>query len=565
MRISKAECQGLGELMRDKEQKFICGVSALLGGLIFIFIYGIAILNPFYTDWLITGGDLTQHYLGWEYFRKSDWFFPIGLTNQIAYPAETSIIYTDSIPLLAVIFKLFTKGIPGRFQYFGIWGIGCFILQGYWAAKILHIWLKDKWQVWIGSLLIIASPIVIFRMYYHTTLAAQWLILIAVYLCAEHQRQYQNILKTSLQWGILGVLIGSIHLYFAPMCAMLLGGYILYSFILEKKIRLQYILPGISFVVALFGSVYLLGGFSSGAETSSRGNLGLFSFNLNGFYNPIGYSKVLKWLEVYTQGQYEGFAYLGLGVLILLTGAFIYLLLTWKGRIRIIRENWLKALIAAGVIGGLVIFAASPKVTFDEHLLFEFPDIDIVMKYWGIFGSCGRIIWPVCYLLALGAIVGTVRLTEKIGMNRVTACFILLLCFCIQIYDISGKLAEKHNDYAAVKGKTHALEGELWEKIDTSNYEHVAWISHNIDHKKILGIADWALDNGLTMNNFYFARPIDLRSYAEAETKQINEQTLYVFVPGDTVEYEDYHNFEQQLYLYETDGIVVGSVLPITE
>ncbi len=69
------------------------------------------------------GGDPSQHYLGWEFYRRSDWFFPLGLTDQLAYPLKTSVIYTDSIPLFAVFFKLFRHILPAQFQYFGIWGV----------------------------------------------------------------------------------------------------------------------------------------------------------------------------------------------------------------------------------------------------------------------------------------------------------------------------------------------------------------------------------------------------------------------------------------------------------
>ena len=551
--------------MRKTNEILIYGIAALIGAGVFALIYGIYVLNPFYTDWLITGGDLTQHYLGWEYFRRSEWLFPIGLTNQVAYPAETSVIYTDSIPLFAVIFKLLTKGMAGRFQYFGLWGLCCFMLQGYWSAKILHKWIEDKWQVWLGSLFFIVSPIVIFRMYYHTALAAHWLILIAIYLCAMHKEQYKNIVKTSLQWGVLGILIGSIHLYFVPMCGALLAGYVVYSLIEEKKIKLKYICPGVAFSVGLFGTVYVLGGFSSGAQSSAGSNLGYFSFNLNGFYNPIGYSKVLKWLDVYTEGQYEGFAYLGLGILILLLGTVAALCLSWREKLTLLKTNWMKVVIALGVIVGLIFLAASPKVTFYEHLLFEFPDIDVIIKYWSIFGSSGRIVWPVYYLIVLFAVVGALQLTKRVGKNRIIAYVLLILCLGIQIYDISGKLKEKHEEYAYEKGKGTTLQGDIWDKIDTAGYEHVAWISHNIDREKILHVADWALDNNMTMSNFYFARTIDLRPYAEAETKQFKENTLYIFVPGDTVAYEDYHNFQDKLSFYEADGLIIGSVLPIQE
>lgn len=550
--------------MKKTNWNTVYGIAALLGAVIFILIYGIQILNPFYTDWLITGGDLTQHYLGWEYYRRSDWFFPIGLTNQLAYPVKTSVIFTDSIPIFAVIFKVLTAGFERRFQYFGLWGLICFMLQGYWSARILQKWLTDKWQVLLGSLFFILSPIVIFRMYYHTALAAHWLILVGIYLCVGHKENYRNIIKTSMQWGILGVLIGSIHLYFIPMCGMLLGGYVLYSFIEEKKIRIKYIVPGITFLVGLFGTVWLLGGFSSGIDTGSSDSLGYHSFNLNGFVNPIGYSKIMKWLDVYKEGQYEGFAYLGLGVLILLIGALIGFGATWKKWFPIMKQSWFKVLIAVGVILGLVLLAASPKITFNSHLLLEIPDIDIIIKYWSIFGSSGRIIWPVYYLMVLFAIIGTVRLNKCAESNRVIAYALLLICFGIQVYDISGKLQEKHADYAVVKEKANSLESDLWQKIDSKGYEHMVWVSHNIDRHDILLFADWALDHNLTMSNYYFARGINMRPYVEAEMKALNENTLYVFLPDDdTFEHEIYQNYEDKLYFYEADGYIIGSVLPI--
>ena len=47
-----------------KNVYFIVGV---LSALVFCSIYGIHILNPTYTDWLLeSGGDLAQHYLGWK-------------------------------------------------------------------------------------------------------------------------------------------------------------------------------------------------------------------------------------------------------------------------------------------------------------------------------------------------------------------------------------------------------------------------------------------------------------------------------------------------------------------
>lgn len=550
--------------MKKVSWNMIYCIAALLGAVSFMLLYGVHVLNPFYTDWLITGGDLNQHYLGWEYFRKSDWFFPIGLTDQIAHPVKTSIIYTDSIPLFAVIFKLLTSGIDGRFQYFGLWGMLCFMLQGYFAARILQHWLKDKWQVVLGSLFFIWSPTVIFRMYYHTALAAHWLILISIYLWVVHKENYQKLLKTSLQWGIVGALIASIHLYFVPMCGAVLGGYILFSFVEERKIKIRYIVPGIAFVAGLFGNVALLGGFSSNVLSGSSDGLGYYSFNLNGFLNPIGYSKIMKWLDVYKEGQYEGFAYLGLGILILLITSMVGFLVTWKKWVSVVKEKWMKAVIAAGVVLGLTLLAASHKITINSYLLLELPDIDMIMKYWSIFGSSGRIIWPVYYLLFFIAVIKVMKLIEKTRYNRVTAYIVLVVCFAVQLYDMSDKLVSIHKGYSVIKGKANVLESELWDEIDTTAYEHVFWVSHNIDKRKIMCFADWALEHDMTISNYYFARTVDVREQRIAEMQNLNEQTLYVFVPSDTDEVENYHNYEEKLHLYEADGYIIGSVLPIS-
>ena len=106
---------------------FIFSCSGLFGALFFIFIFGTAILDFRYTDWLMNYNDLTQHYLGWEFFRISSWSFPLGLLENIVYPYRISVIYTDSIPLFAMFFRLLSPLLPSGFQYFGLFGIICYI------------------------------------------------------------------------------------------------------------------------------------------------------------------------------------------------------------------------------------------------------------------------------------------------------------------------------------------------------------------------------------------------------------------------------------------------------
>lgn len=111
--------------------------GCIIGFLLFIWIFGVRVLDVTYDAWLLQGTaqggffqDLTQHYMGWLYLRESDWSFPLGLIENLSYPDKISIIYMDSIPVFALLFKLFSPILPETFQYFGWWGASCFVFQG---------------------------------------------------------------------------------------------------------------------------------------------------------------------------------------------------------------------------------------------------------------------------------------------------------------------------------------------------------------------------------------------------------------------------------------------------
>ena len=534
-------------------------VTALLGGIAFALIYGIKILNPLYTDWLLTGGDPSQHYLGWEFFRRSSWYFPFGLTDQLAYPLKTSVIYTDSIPIFAVFFKLFRSILPRQFQYLGIWGLLCFVLQGYYAAKILGERSSSKTVILVGSVFFIVSPIMVFRMYYHTALAAHWLILLAIYFYSKHEKEYRDIFRPVMQWGILGILIGSIHLYFVPMCGAILLGYILCSIWKERKIRIRFFYPGISFSVGLFLTIYLLGGFSSGADTGTN-NLGLFSFNLNAFLNPMSYSTLLKNTSLwnwpfYTQGQYEGFSYLGMGIILLCACGIVLMVKNIFRR----RKPSVYQVMTVLMSIGLIALAVSPTITWNDKLLLQLPYSSTIYKYWGIFGSCGRMAWPVVYFLMIFGITSIGNMKWK---RKEISCVVLILACLVQVVDLSGQLYKRHENYSEKVVYQSPLAGTVWDDIISSGeYKHVVWVTHNVDHDDVIQVAVYAMKNDMTMGNFYFARGIDKRNITEEQLQNTSEDCVYVFLKSDdTFEYEIYENYEDVLHFYPCGDYMIGTV-----
>ena len=114
--------------------------GALLGVLVFLAVYGVRVLDPTSVDWILNSlsPDPAQHYLGWELFRRSPVHLPyIGANYNAVYPFRTSVLFTDSLPLAALFFKLLGGILPTRFQYFGWWGLLCYALQGGLAQAVI--------------------------------------------------------------------------------------------------------------------------------------------------------------------------------------------------------------------------------------------------------------------------------------------------------------------------------------------------------------------------------------------------------------------------------------------
>ena len=73
-------------------------------------------------DWIFHGKDMSTHFTGWSYFVNDEWRFPLGANPMYGLENSSSIVYSDSIPILALFFKIFKNFLPSSFQYFAFWG-----------------------------------------------------------------------------------------------------------------------------------------------------------------------------------------------------------------------------------------------------------------------------------------------------------------------------------------------------------------------------------------------------------------------------------------------------------
>ena len=175
-------------MIRVKKKNVL--IAAIIGVMIFLCIYGVTPLDVTNDYWIFTyydEHDIVQHYVGWLAFRNSDWEFPLGLANNIAYGDGTIISFLDSIPIVAIFFKLFRNFLPSTFQYFGLYTLLCYILQCIAAYKLLYYKTKNSLYSLLGCTLFGFAPVLMERAFRHTALGSQWIILFALYLYLKNR------------------------------------------------------------------------------------------------------------------------------------------------------------------------------------------------------------------------------------------------------------------------------------------------------------------------------------------------------------------------------------------
>lgn len=540
-------CIKMGYKNLFKDDKInIYVIVAFLSAVVFCLIYGVKVLNPTYIDWLLAGEDLTQHYLGWTAYRASCWHFPIGMVDTLAYPYQTSIIFTDSIPLFAVFFKLLSPMLPETFQYFGFWGITSFILQGILTARIIRNYTKSKVAIVVSSILFTFTPVMIMRLYGHDALAGQWILLLGLELIFAHKK-YQSGRKIFFIVGMMGMLAVSIHMYFVLMCGITLIG-VCFVDILEYRSLKRSGLLLIEYLVMVAAVTWLLGGFNSGTQNSGYG-LGLYSSNLNTLFNSQGWSRIYKQMPLYVSEQGEGCGYLGGGCIVLLL--LVIVCLADKSIKVYVKGHWKEsvALILVSVISMAV--ALSPVITMGDRVLVQMQLPQWLIDKWSVFRASGRVVWIDVYIIMLISCIVVIKILNK---RMMIAAFLVALA--VQIYDISDLLIEKHETFSfAQKYVSLLAETGFWDYIaQNSDVQHVVYYS-TVEQPMMYSITDWAMRNGKTVNNFYFPRSLaDKISVGRMEAlNTLSKDTLFVFNEDECMDALRY-----DLHYYRVDGLIVG-------
>ncbi|HMM56570.1 MAG TPA: DUF6311 domain-containing protein [Rudaea sp.] len=381
-------------------------IGALAGSMFFFTWIGFDLLNPTNIKWLLFG-DWAQHYSAWAMYRTAPWTWPPGLIQTLWYPVGTAIVHTDALPLLAFAFKPFARILPTDFQYIGLWLLTSCILLGLFAALLIRRWSPRATPILCGSLLFLLAPIFLGR-FFHDTLTAQWLLLAGLWLYFRTDSQ-PTWIREACPWWLLATIAALVHPYLSAMFLAILFAHWFKRAKVDHIFGSRQAICVVAIAIALTLTAWWLSGAFTIRFKDGGGQLayGVHSFNLLGFLIPQGFSRIVPNIPLADPGQWEGQAYLGLGVLILI--ALLACEAILHGRKLVWpKQHWPLLAIACA----LLVYAASTTLTIGPWKL---TDIQSKSPLLATFRASGRFIWVAYYLIMLATVTATLVRFPKIG------------------------------------------------------------------------------------------------------------------------------------------------------
>ena len=501
-----------------------------LGVISFLIVVGLDPLNPINTSWILGRLDPTQHYLGWLFYRDSEWAFPVGLNPNFGQDLSSSIVYSDSIPLLAIPFKALGPLLPERFQYFGIWLCICFILQAWVSWKILGLYSKSVITKLLGCGLFIFIPPMLWRINTpaggHAALVAHFLILWAIYLILRPSQS-----KRALLWLLLLSMAVLTHFYLFVIVTLL------WLADLANHYFIQSDLSGTTTAKEFFSIIFCIallswqaGYFVISTSLNNDRGYGFYGMNILGLIDPQGWSHILR-SQTNSSSWGEGFSFFGLGILLASVFAFIALFIKRSDNIKSLKQFFKHYQVLSVLIIFLTIFSISNRIGIGD-LSYTYPLPAWALVIADSLRSSARMFWPIHYLLAIAIFVAIVR-----TYSHKSALAILSICFLIQVADTSKGWLQNRQHLALQQpfdSYTQKLSNIFWVNAP-AHYRHLTLIPAVNRPPNWENFAIYAIDHHLTTNAVHMAR-IDLTKQDESN-KRLNQvidtgtfdvDTLYV-------------------------------------
>jgi hypothetical protein len=401
-------------------------VSAVVGLLFALLVMGPQPFNPHNINWL--GEDGWGYYVAWELLRQDPhWQWPLMYTNRVGYPIGDSVALVDVNPWLALPGKLFSSALPEPFQYFGLQAVIAYALQFFFALRLFRIFQTGNYLgTWTAALFFLIAPPLTFRLKIHYTLANHWLLLAALVVFFQTQRAAPNAVR---RFVVSALILASVAVATNPYIAFQVVAVLtaaLLSLLWKGKITL---LRSAGFVAAMglisIAEWYVLGFIIPGGKGYGGAGYRIFSMNLLAPINPSWFGSIIfpSLVPRLERGQYEGYAYLGAGVMALAVIVAILAVLRHE-KLKIIDKRWAIPLLLCCVC--LTLMALTTKVIAGDRVLIDVDPQQVFSRFLAPLRSSGRLFWLPYYTILTALLAAPYLFMRRARANALLACLLVL-------------------------------------------------------------------------------------------------------------------------------------------
>jgi hypothetical protein len=361
--------------------------------------------GPYWDHLQLWDLDRAQALIGWRYYAHEPWHLPIFWVANLGYPEGANIVFTDSIPLVALMAKSWRALTGIDVNYLGAWMGGCWVLQGVAAAVLmLSLGVAAPIANLAGVLVALSAPI-LSRRFGHGALSGHFLLLLML-------AAYFRLVKrpaSAVAWTLVVV---------APAASLLVTSYlglmvaaIGAAAACEARRRALlgvrgFAAVGLGIPAVAVATMWVAGMLGPNAPAPQGSGYGHFSMNLLApfFGDATSYTQRLFGPVTIdaTGGQYEGFNYLGAGVLALVA----VVLVSAPGEVAAIprRHPFL-----TGALCIMSLYALGDVVFVGARAVVTFAPPDPFLRVASIFRSSGRFFWPAYYVVTFGTLAWVSR------------------------------------------------------------------------------------------------------------------------------------------------------------
>lgn len=428
----------------------------------FLVMGGWATLNPRNYQWI--SGDNTSGYLAQLFYISDKWRFPLAANPNFGLELSNSLIYSGPPLPIALIQKLLK--IDPSLQFLGIWLLAMVILQIQFGVLIAR---QLNYGIVASRLagLLFVTPFFLYRFQLHYWLTAHFLLLWALWITL---RSLSSSKLNTLEISVFLVIAYSINTYLLIMSMIILS----YPTVLNV-LRARSLSPTtIKHIGVLFGTLIATysifdfrsqkGTFFENLRMNFTGEYAAYPSNLLALFNPeVGYSRdcrrghcifgsdpvpnhvienfsALNFDLGSVQGNYEGFLYIGLGLLIFFAIALTFFF--HRRQSTFSTETLIRQRVLFVYIITISAYAVTYKISIGNYQL-DFGDPKLLRWALSIFRASGRFMWIIAYLLIVLSLFLIIKSIDKKYLSA-----LLLAVVFLQVLDL----------YPSLRNRSTALE-----------------------------------------------------------------------------------------------------------